>query len=52
MVVSDSGSKGGEKGGVGIQLGVIRSDSVKTVFELILCAPECQVRVETRFDRK
>ena len=52
MAVSESGSEGRERGEVGIQLGVIVSESVKTVDKLTLGAPVCQVRVETRLDRK
>ena len=37
---------------MGIQLGVIRAELVKTVVKLTLGAPICQVRVETRLDRK
>ena len=52
MAVLDSGSKGGERGRVGIHLGFIRVESVKTMFKLTLGAPVCQVHVETRLDRK
>ena len=53
MSVSDSGSKGGKRGRVGLQLGVIRADFFKTLFKLSLDAPVCQVQVETRLvDRK
>ena len=52
MSVSDSGSKGGERGGVGLQLGAIRAESVKTVVKLMLGDPLCQVRFETRLDRE
>ena len=53
MAVSDLGSEGGERGGVGIQIGVIRAELVKTLFKLSLGAPVCQVRVEMRLvDRK
>ena len=52
MAVSDSGSEGGERSGVGLQLGVIRAELVKTVVKLTPGAPVCQVRVETRLDRK
>ena len=52
MEVSDSGSKGGERGRVGLQIGVIRADSVKTMAKVTLGDPVCQVRVETHLDRK
>ena len=52
MAVSDSGSEGGARGGVGLQLGIIGADSVKTVIILALGAPVCQVRVEERLERK
>ena len=52
MAVSDSGSEGGARGGVGIQLGIIRAESVKTVIRLALGDPVCQVRVEERLERK
>ena len=52
MSVSDSGSEGGSRGGVGLQLGVIRSESVKTLIRLSIGAPVCEVRVEERLDRK
>ena len=41
MVVSDSVSKDGAMGGVGLQLGVIRADSVKTVIKLTLGVLVC-----------
>ena len=42
-----------ERGGVGIQLGVIRAYLVKTLSKLSLVAPVFWVRVETRLvDRK
>ena len=43
----DSVSKGGERGGVGIQLEVIRAELVKTLFKLSLGALVFQVQVET-----
>ena len=43
MAVSDLGSEGGERGGVGIQIGVIRAEPVKTVIILSLGALVCQV---------
>ena len=52
MAVSDSDTMGGERGGVGLQIRLIRAESVKTVVRLTLGAPVCQVRVETRLDRK
>ena len=52
MAVSDSDTMGGERGGVGLQLRLIRAESVKTVVRLTLGASVCQVRVETRLDRK
>ena len=53
MAVLDSGSKGGERGGMGLHIGLIRSELVKTLFKSSLGALVCQVRVETRFvDRK
>ena len=52
MVVSESGSKGGARGGVGLNLGVIRTQLVKTVIILPLGAPVCQVRVEDCLERK
>ena len=53
MEVLDLGSEGGKRGRVGIQLGVIRVDLVKTLFKLSLVDPVCQVWVETSLvDRK
>ena len=53
MAVLDLGSKGGERGRMGLHLGLIRAELVKTLFKLSLGAPVCQVRVETQlFDRK
>ena len=53
MDVSYSGSKCGKRGRVGLQLGLIRAELVKTLFKLSLGDPVCQVRVETRLvDRK
>ena len=52
MSVSDSGSGGGARGGVELQLGAIRVELVKTGFILALCAPLCQVRVEDHLERK
>ena len=52
MSVSDLGSEGRERGGLGLQLGVIIAESVKTVVKLTLVALICQVWVETRLDRK
>ena len=37
---------------MGLQIGVIKSESVKTVVKLTLGAPVCQVRVETHLARK
>ena len=52
MEVSDLGSEGGARGGVGLQIGVIRAESVKTVIRLALGAPVFQVRVKERLKRK
>ena len=52
MAVLDLGSKGGERGAVGLRLGVIIAELVKNVVKLTLGALVCQVRVETRLDRK
>ena len=53
MAVSDSVSKGGIGGGVGLQLGVIRAELVKSLFRLSLGALVFQLLVETRLvDRK
>ena len=52
MAVSDSGSKGGARGRTGIQLGLIRAESVKNVIRLALGAPVCQVRFSVRLLRK
>ena len=52
MAVSESGNEGGKRCRVGLQLGVIREDSVISVVKLTLGAPVCWVRVETRLDKK
>ena len=53
MSVSYFGNKGGERGEVGLHLGVIRAELAKTLFKLSLVAPGCQGWVETRLvDRK
>ena len=53
MAVLDFGSKGGERCGVRLQLGVIRAELVKTLFRLSLGASVFQLLVETRLvDRK
>ena len=53
MAVSGLGSEGGERGGVGIHLGVIRAELVKILFKLSIGAPVFPVRVEIRLvDRK
>ena len=48
MVISDSGIEGGSRGGVGLQLGVIISESVKTVIKLTLGSPVLQVGITVR----
>ena len=50
--MSDLGNVGGVRGGVGIQLGVTRAESIKTVIKLKLGAPGCQVRFAARLERK
>ena len=53
MAVSYPVSEVDKRGGVGIQLGVIRAYLVKTLSKLSLVAPVFWVRVETRLvDRK
>ena len=52
MAVLDSGSEGGSRGRVGLQLGLIRAESVKTVIKLILGTPGCQVGFAVRLVRK
>ena len=52
MAVSDSGSEGGLRGGVGLNLGLIIAESVKTVIRLALGSPVCQVRFKVRLVRK
>ena len=51
MLVSDLGSEGKGRGGVGLQIGVIRAELVKNVIILALGAPAYQVRVEERLER-
>ena len=48
MAVLESCGEGGERRGVGIQLGLIRAELVKTLFKLSLGAPVYQLQVETR----
>ena len=52
IAFSDSGSEGGESGGVRLYLGVIRAELVKTVVKLTLGALLFQVRVEMSLDIK
>ena len=52
MSVLDSGSKGRERVWVGLQLGAISAESVKSVFRLTLGAPGCQVQSAARLERK
>ena len=52
MEVSESGSKGRERGEVELQIGVICAESVKTLSRLTLSAPVFQVRSTVRLERK
>ena len=52
MAMLDLGSEGGKRVRVGLQLGVIRVYSVKTVIKLTLIAPGCQVRFAANLDIK
>ena len=46
MDVLDLVSKGGERGGVGLHIRLIRAELVKMFFKLSLGDPVCHVRVE------
>ena len=52
MAVSESGRKGVSRVGVGIQIGLIRVESVKIVIKLTLVAPGCQVPFTVHLLRK
>ena len=52
MAVSDLGSEGGLRSRMGLHIGVIRVESVKTVIRLALGAPLCQVQFKVRLVRK
>ena len=50
--MSDLGNKGRARGGMGLHLGVIRAELVKTVIKLTLGDPGCQVRSAAHLERK
>ena len=52
MAVLDSSSEGGSRGWVGLQIRVIRAESVKTVIKLTLGYLLCQVLFAVRLVRK